>query len=134
MGEGGLSPSEVGKEIAEHHHHHDPDEATGRDRVITIVEAILLAVVAVLAAWSGYASSKWSTESSLTLARASAARTRGQPGRSRPPRTCATSTPPPSTPGSPPTSAATRRPRTWPSDRFRPEFKVAFDAWIATSP
>ena len=74
MGEGGLSPSEVSKEIAEHKHHHGDEEATGRDRVVTIVEASLLAVVAVLAAWSGYASSKWSTESSLTLARASAAR------------------------------------------------------------
>ena len=35
----------------------------------------MLAVVAVLAAWSGFASAKWGTESSLDLARASAART-----------------------------------------------------------
>jgi hypothetical protein len=132
MGEGGLSASEVGKEIAEHQHH-DAHEATGRDRAITITEAVLLAVVAVLAAWSGYASSKWSTESSLTLARASAAR-----------------------------SAANRANlnaddlknfdastfNTWFSAsvvnnqqamalavrRFRPAFKAAFDAWEATDP
>lgn len=76
MGEAGLSPSEVGKEIAEHHKHtSEHGELTGHERVITIVEAILLAVVAVLAAWSGYASAEWGTESSLTLARASTART-----------------------------------------------------------
>ena len=79
----GLSPGEVGKEISEHRAHaleeaekegHAP-EAKGRDRVMTIIEALLLAVVAVLAAWSGFASAKWGTESSLDLARASAART-----------------------------------------------------------
>lgn len=56
MGEGGLSPAEVGKEIGEHRHHvaeHGGNEATGPDRWITIVEAVLLAVVAILAAYSG---------------------------------------------------------------------------------
>jgi hypothetical protein len=43
--------------------------------VITIIEAVLLAVVAVLAAYSGFAAAKWGTESSLQLAKASAART-----------------------------------------------------------
>ncbi len=78
----GLSPSEVGKEISEHRakvaegeEKGSAGEAKGRDRLITIVEAVLLAVVAVLAAWSGFASAKWSTESSLQLANASAART-----------------------------------------------------------
>ncbi len=75
MGEAGLSPSEVGKEIAEHQHRSaEHGEATGQDRWVTIVEALLLAVVAVLAAWSGYASAKWGTESSVTLAKASATR------------------------------------------------------------
>jgi hypothetical protein len=77
----GLSPSEVGKEIAEHHkkakeqEEGSAAEAKGRDRVITIIEALLLAVVAVLAAYSGFAAAKWGTESSLQLAKASAART-----------------------------------------------------------
>jgi hypothetical protein len=81
----GLSPSEVGKEIAEHHKKAaeteqeqeggSAAELKGRDRVITIIEAILLAVVAVLAAWSGFAAAKWGTEASLQLAKASAART-----------------------------------------------------------
>jgi hypothetical protein len=85
----GLSPSEVGKEISEHRHKAEEreqeqeknkgekpsDEAKGQERWLTITEAILLAVVAVLAAWSGFASAKWSTHSSLYLAKASAART-----------------------------------------------------------
>jgi hypothetical protein len=80
-----LPPSEVGKEIAEHRKQvaeKEEEEASssagelrGHDRLITIVEAFLLAVVAVLAAWSGFAAAKWGTESSLQLARASAART-----------------------------------------------------------
>ena len=78
----GLSPGEVGKEISEHRAHAEKEEkegpgaeAKGRDRVMTIIEAVLLAVVAVLAAWSGFASAKWGTQSSLDLAKASAART-----------------------------------------------------------
>jgi hypothetical protein len=45
-----------------------------RNRTISIIEASLLAIVAVLAAYSGWAAAKWQTESSLSLARASAAR------------------------------------------------------------
>jgi hypothetical protein len=78
----GLSPGEVGKEISEHRERAEEKqkeggsaEAKGRERWLTIVEALLLATVAVLAAWSGFASAKWSTHSSLELAKASAART-----------------------------------------------------------
>jgi hypothetical protein len=56
----GLSASEVGKEISEHAKRADPHER--RDQLISITEAILLSVVALLAAWSGYAASKWATE------------------------------------------------------------------------
>ncbi len=43
-------------------------------------EAARVALVAVLAAWSGYAAAKWSTESSLLLATASGDRTGSGPG------------------------------------------------------
>jgi hypothetical protein len=73
LGEAGLSAAEVGNEITQHRRHtlEHGDAARG----IAIAEALLLAVVAVLTAWSGYASAKWSTESRLLLAQASAART-----------------------------------------------------------
>lgn len=76
----GLSAAEVGKEIAEHHEHttaeHMPAEHAQRDRWVAIVEAVLLSVVALLAAWSGYSAAKWGTESSLSLAKASSTRTK----------------------------------------------------------
>ncbi len=134
MGEGGLSPAEVGKEIAEHKHHAEHQgEATGRDRIITIIEAILLAVVAVLAAWSGFASSKWGTESSLTLARASAARTKSNRAdlEALDQRNFDAST----------FNAwfsayvADNQPAVKiAAERFSPQFRVAFNAWIATDP
>ena len=133
MGESGLSPGEVGKEIAEHRKHSGVHEVEGHDRTVTIVEAVLLAVVAVLAAWSGYAAAQWGTESSLTLARASAARTEANRAD---------------------TQAAEDRNLDAASfdawftaylldvadgmriaeKRFRPEDQVAFDAWRATNP
>lgn len=73
----GLSASEVGKEIAEHRKHGEEEpEADRHDRWISIVEAILLSLVAVLAAYSGFAAAKWGTESSVSLAKASALRTK----------------------------------------------------------
>lgn len=75
MGEAGLEPTEVGKEIAEHARHSgEHSDTTRRERVISIIEAVLLAVVALLAAFSGFAAAKWSTESRLTIAEASTAR------------------------------------------------------------
>ncbi len=74
----GLSASEVGKEIAEHKKHEaaERDDHDRRDRWISVVEAVILSFVAVLAAYSGYAAAKWGTESSVSLARASALRTK----------------------------------------------------------
>ncbi len=76
----GLSPSEVGKEIEEHRKHLAETETKAekdkRDRVLSIIEALLLSLVAVLAAYSGYAAAKWSTDSSVSLATASADRTK----------------------------------------------------------
>lgn len=69
----GLSASEVGKEIGAHSEH---SAHAGVDRTLSVIEAVLLSLVAVLAAFSGYAAAKWSTESSVTLAKASTARTR----------------------------------------------------------
>jgi hypothetical protein len=76
----GLSATEVGKEIAEHRKREaqakaEAEAAERRDRLISIVEAIVLSLVAVLAAYSGFAAAKWSTQSSVSLARASALRT-----------------------------------------------------------
>ena len=54
----GLSAGEVGKQIGEHREQSDGHDR--RDRTLSIAEAPLLSVVAVLAAYSGYAAAKWS--------------------------------------------------------------------------
>ena len=70
----GLGPVEVGREIAEHQKHTASHER--RDRLLSITEAVMLSVVAVIAAWSGFSAAKWSTESSVKLAEASSTRTK----------------------------------------------------------
>jgi hypothetical protein len=72
----GLSSSEVGKDIGEHSPHADEGGRQRQDRILSITEAILLSLVAVLAAYSGYAAAKWGTKSSVLLAKASADRTK----------------------------------------------------------
>ena len=129
----GLSVAEVGKEIAHHAKPADQRRHERRERGIAIAEAILLSVVALLAAWSGYAAAKWSTESRVTLAAASASRTTANRA-----------------------TLEAMELRNFDSaafdawfsaytvhneqamkvavHRFRPEFRVAFDAWRATKP
>jgi hypothetical protein len=80
----GLSASEVGKEIAEHREHvehaehaehgGEAGEHAKRDRWVSIAEAVMLSVVALVAAWSGYSAAKWGTHSSLSLAKAATTR------------------------------------------------------------
>jgi hypothetical protein len=111
----------------------EPADATGRDRVITIVEASLLAAVALLAAWSGYASAKWSTESRLVLAKAAAARSDASRATGDAAETVNFDAS---------TFNAWFTAYTLDNEdamaiaerRFRPEFRVAFDAWQAASP
>jgi hypothetical protein len=72
----GLSAAEVGKELGEHRKHTAAHGQTPHDRRLSIAEALLLSLVAVLAAYSGYAAAKWATESSVSLAHASTERTK----------------------------------------------------------
>ena len=104
-----MSPEEVGKEIA----HHAKDTAAGRsadrhDRILSIAEAVLLSIVALMAAWSGYAAAKWSTESRVKLAEASTLRSEANRATSTR-STSGTSTPRRSTRGSPRSPSTTSR-------------------------
>jgi hypothetical protein len=134
VGEAGLGPTEVGSEIAEHARHAGGHaDPTRRERLISIVEAGLLAIVALLAAFSGYAAAKWSTESRLTVAEASTARNSSNTAdlaaldvRIGDALTfnawlAANALNDPAA-----VEVAVRR--------FRPEFRVAFDAWLGTNP
>jgi hypothetical protein len=134
----GLSAAEVGKEIAEHKHHTDHAQHAGdglhrRDRAISIAEAVLLSAVALLAAWSGYSAAKWGTESSISLAKAAATRTEAN-------RFDIEATQVRTLDAVKFNSAfgayATGDKQLFALavDRFRPAYRAAFAAWIATHP
>jgi hypothetical protein len=126
----GLSATDVGKEIAEHAKRAEHER---RDRLLSIAEAVLLSIVALLAAWSGYAAAKWSTESRVSLAESTTARTRASRANleAMELRNFDSSTFEAwfaaYTAGNEEAMAVAER-------RFRPEFRVAFAAWRATRP
>jgi hypothetical protein len=70
----GLSAVEAGKGLSEHAEYDEEERERKLNRTISIFEAALLAIVAVLAAWSGFAAAKFSTEASLLLSTSSADR------------------------------------------------------------
>ena len=135
----GLTTGELGKEIAEHaehtaHGHGERDNPhVGRDRVVTIVEALLLSIVALLAAWSGYSAAKWSTKSSLTLARASSARTQASVSEIQ---ALQIRTIDSVSFNAVATAYASHDPRLYALTvrRLRPGYRPAFMAWLATHP
>jgi hypothetical protein len=146
----GLNPIEAGKQLHEHgeaaEHEEDAEdrpesgERNGRgggetrhSRIVQICEAVLLALVTIAAAWAGYSAARWGTTSRVEIARSSTLRnlatrydiaalelrnfdsgtfnawyiafTLNNPQKER---------------------IAVRR--------FRPAFRVAFNAWMATDP
>ncbi len=133
----GLSPFEVGKELHEHnkepHEHAARGGGDGHSRIVQIAEALLLSLVTIAAAWSGYAAAKWGTESRIELAQSATLRnlaTRADLA-ALSTRNFDSSTFTAwftaYTLNDPQKQAVAER-------RFRPEFRVAFDAWMATDP
>jgi len=132
----GLSAAEVGKEIAEHKKHGEPGEhqpLDRHDRWLSIVEAVVLSVVALLAAYSGFAAAKWSTESSVSLARASTLRSKANRADLEALQTETLDS----------VSfdtwftafvAGNKRAEQLARNRLRPGYRPAFDAWLATDP
>ncbi|HTP22910.1 MAG TPA: hypothetical protein VMJ65_25105 [Solirubrobacteraceae bacterium] len=94
---------------------------------------MVLSVVALLAAYSGFAAAKWSTESSLSLARASALRTKASRADLEALQTKTLDS----------VSfnawfaafvAGNKRAEQLARNRLRPGYRPAFDAWLATDP
>lgn len=109
------------------------DAKSDHDRRISIVEALLLALVAVLAAYSGFSSARWGTESRLLLARGSTARTEAGAARieAMDTRNFDAST---FEAWFTAYTAGNTKSMELAARRFRPEFRAAFDAWLATDP
>jgi hypothetical protein len=140
----GLSPIEAGKQLHEHANEHPehpgkhPGDAGSvaanrHSRVVQIGEALLLSLVTIAAAWSGYAAAKWGTESRLQVAEAATLRnlaTRADLS-ALSTRNFDSST---FTAWFIAFTSANPRDEALAERRFRPEFKTAFDAWLATDP
>jgi len=130
----GLSPVEVGKNLGEHAEAAKEDSFRERnDRTISIIEAVLLAIVAVLAAWSGFSSAKWGTDSRLYLAQSSTARNLSTQANldANTLKNFDAST---FNAWFTAYVAGNRQAEQVAERRFRPQFAVAFDAWISTDP
>ena len=130
----GLSAIEVGKEIGEHAEQPRAHGEDGRGhRLVSVMGALLLSIVTIVAAWSGYSAAKWGTESSLELAKASATRTKAN-------RSFQESLTFRTADGilfnSWFAAYLTHNPNGMrvAVKRFRPEYRVAFVAWLATRP
>jgi len=124
-----LSPEEVEKENGDHAKSGDGNEHT----TVSILEAVLLSIVALMAAYSGYAAAKWTTEQRVKLSQASGLRSQANRAdlQAISLRNFDSST------FEAWFSAYTvqnKQAMALAERRFRPQFKVAFDAWRATHP
>jgi hypothetical protein len=133
----GLSPIEAGKQLHEHanepHEHAGSTAANRHSRAVQIGEALLLSLVTIAAAWSGYAAAVWGTESRIQIAEAATLRnlaTRADLS-ALSTRNFDSST---FTAWFIAVTSDDPRDEALAERRFRPEFKMAFDAWLATDP
>jgi hypothetical protein len=149
----GLNPIEAGKKLHEHgekRHGHggggdghgggNGEEGDGHGgvgdrhpRIVQVCEAVLLAIVTLTAAWAGYSAARWSTESRVEIAQSSTLRNVATRDalEAISLRNFDSSTFNAwyiaFTLNSPQKEAIAER-------RFRPAFRVAFNAWMATDP
>ena len=153
----GLNPIETGKKLHEHgskQHERGGDGSAGGEghgsgngedgdghggpggrhsRIVQVCEAVLLAIVTLTAAWAGYSAARWSTESRVEIAKSSTLRNIATRDalEAISLRNFDSSTFNAwfiaFTLNSPQKEAIAER-------RFRPAFRVAFNAWMATDP
>src|ERR1700691_1575488 len=141
----GLDPIEAGKKLHEHgeKQHEDAEKAGEGDghgsvgdrhsRIVQICEAALLALVTITAAWAGYSAARWGTDSRVEIAESSTLRNLATRAdlEAISLRNFDASTFNAwfiaFTLNSPQKEAIAVR-------RFRPQFLVAFNAWMATNP
>src|SRR6202050_5697742 len=72
----GLNPIEAGKERHENGEEGDGNGADGgrHSRIVQVVEVVLLSIVTLTAAWAGYSAARWSTDSRVEIAESSTLR------------------------------------------------------------
>lgn len=113
--------------------HHKPGRVSGREEWVEIVEAVVLALVAVMTAWSGFQAAKWDAKSAQDYALASRTTVLAQEqatlaGQDHLYDVVTFQAWVDATLGGRPKLAA------FYERRFRAEFRTAFDAWQKLSP
>jgi hypothetical protein len=136
----GIDPIEAGKKLHEHGEKQEQAEEGGHEgnsgrhsRIVQICEAVLLALVTIAAAWAGYSAARWNTASRVEIAESATLRNLAT-------RASLTAISLRNfdastfnawyiayTLGSHQKELVAER-------RFRPGFRVAFNAWMATNP
>lgn len=137
----GLDPIEAGRKL--HNHGEAADQRTGEEnggkrsgrhsRIVQIAEAVLLALVTVAAAWAGFAAAKWATASRIDVGRSVTSRNLAtrEDLRAISLRNFDSST---FTSWFIAWTLNNRSKEIVAEHRFRPAFRVAFNAWMATDP
>jgi hypothetical protein len=133
-----MSEGNANIEVARHAHEvrdraREEKAAGRRERIFEIVEAVLLAVIAIATAWSGYQAARWDGQSAEFYGQSSRLRVMAEGFQT--------------TAGQQllydastfnawlaATLSGDQRQAAYLVRRFRPEYTVAFDAWIATDP
>lgn len=135
----GLDPIEAGRKL-QHYGDNLREQSGGRggrddrhSRIVQICEATLLALVTVTAAWAGFSAAKWNTASRIYLARSAAERNFASKDEllaislrnfdSSTFNTWFTAF-----------TLHSKSGEVIAEHRFRPVFRVAFNAWLATNP
>jgi hypothetical protein len=130
----GLSPTEISKEIGQHAAQYGSAVAPAhRIELISIGEAVLLSIVTLVAAWSGYSAAKWSTHSSLDLAKGTALRAKANRAFEQS-LTLRTQDAANFNAWFAAYLAGNKRGERVAQRRFRTQYDVAFRAWLATKP
>jgi hypothetical protein len=137
----GLNPIEAGRKLHEHGEAAPERAGKGSDhgaddrhsRIVQIGEAVLLALVTIAAAWAGYSAARWGTASRVDIAQSSTLRNLATRDNLA---AISTRNFDSSTFGAWFTAFTLNKPRkeAIAERRFRPAFRVAFDAWMATDP
>jgi len=125
-----VSPGEVAHTLSHHHEHSAGEKHAQR---IEIVEAVLLAVVAVATAWSGYQTARWDGDQAHLYGLANKARAEENRAANLNGQQLLFNT---STLGFwlQEKAAGDERSARLFERRFLPEYRVAFNAWIKTDP
>ena len=137
----GLDPVEAGRKLHEHAQEQeeraaqrDADKAAERhSRILQSGEALLLALVTIAAAWAGYAAARWGTASRVEIAQSSTLRNLA----TRADLEALTTRNFDSSTFDAWFTAfllGNKKKEEIAIRRFRPAFRVAFDAWMATDP